>query len=652
MHVSRQEAVLQFQQANRLAQKFYKSAVNRGAYPYLPVQEDLLRENQSAGRMEIGLVDIPARLIIGTNDAGRREAFAGNFLPLLGQDTEFGEKWINLCQAHLSDEGIRDPIRCCEYLGYFYVIEGNKRVSVLKSYDAPTIPGIVSRILPVYSEDSSIRLYYEFVQFYQRCSLYQIRFTVPGSYEKLQKRMGFEKDHIWTTEEKRAFLSLLNRFQTAYEKHERNAPDGSVCDALLACLQVFGFEELKEKSAEELSKTLDAMWADVKSASLPRPIALSTRPQEEEQSLFHRLLGVARPDHLQIAFLYAYEPENSFWTRSHVQGEQELARELGGKISIRRYFALDHDYLRAMNQAVEDGAELIFATTPQMIGDCRKIAALHPKLRVMNCALSKPYMGLRTYYSRSYEAKFVTGAIAGAMAENDEIGYIANYPIVGAPADINAFALGAQTTNPRARIRLLWSSETDDPLGQLRESGIRVISNRDAAKDGQENLALDFGTYLLRADGGAVPLATPCWDWARFYVPIVRSIFNGSYDALAKSQGEQAINYWWGMNGGLIDVQFSPNLPEGIRRLSEHLCRDLRDGWFEPFSCRILDQSGTLRNDGARSLSPGEIMQMDWLCENVEGHIPQIWELRPEAVETTRVLAIRPESLSESEAEP
>ena len=68
MPVSRQEAVAQFIQANKLAQRYYKTAVNRGAYPYLPVLEDLLREKQSAGRMEIGLVNIPAALIIGTND--------------------------------------------------------------------------------------------------------------------------------------------------------------------------------------------------------------------------------------------------------------------------------------------------------------------------------------------------------------------------------------------------------------------------------------------------------------------------------------------------------------------------------------------------------------------------------------------------------
>ena len=643
--MSRQEAIAQFIQANKLAQKHYKSALSRGGYPYLPVLEDLLRDNQPSGRMEIGLVNIPSELIIGTNDGGRREAFAGNFMPLLGMNTEFAEKWINLCEAHLSDEGIRDPIRCCEYLGHFYVVEGNKRVSVFKSYNAPTVPGIVQRVIPVCSDDSSIQLYYEFMRFYQRCSLYQIRFTIPGSYEKLQERMGFEHEHVWTAEEKRAFLSLLSRFEPLFRRMGGQELPVGVCDALLVCLQVFSFKELYAQGTDELKKTLDAMWNDIKSASSPSPISVNTEPEDKEKGFIDKIIGFTRTDHLSVAMIYAYDPEISAWSRSHLQGEREMVRELGEKVSVKEYMAADQDYMKAMEDAVEGGAELIFATTPQMIDACRKTAALHPDVRILNCSLSKPYTGIRTYYSRTYEAKFITGAIAGAMAREDRIGYISNYPIVGVPAEINAFALGAQMTNPRARIDLVWSSGSGDPVQELRDRGISVISNRDATDPEHAHWALEWGTYRIEDDGSLMPLALPCWDWGRFYVQVVQSIFSGVWDALGKSQSTQAINYWWGMSSGVIDVQLSPGLPEGIRRLVEHISRDLRGGWFDPFLCTIRDQSGMLRNDGSRSFSAEELIRMDWLCENVYGHIPTLNELKPEAVETAKILAIHPEDL-------
>ena len=83
----------------------------------------------------LGLVDIPAESIVGTKTSGRHTAFAANFMPLLEEDTEFAVKWSNLCEAHL-EEGIHTPIIAYEYLNKFYVQEGNKRVSVLKYYEA------------------------------------------------------------------------------------------------------------------------------------------------------------------------------------------------------------------------------------------------------------------------------------------------------------------------------------------------------------------------------------------------------------------------------------------------------------------------------------------------------------------------------------
>ena len=64
--------------------------------------------------VNIGLVEIPAERIVGTKTAGRITAFSPNFMPLLSEDTEFAHKWMSLCAAHLSEEGIREPIVCFE----------------------------------------------------------------------------------------------------------------------------------------------------------------------------------------------------------------------------------------------------------------------------------------------------------------------------------------------------------------------------------------------------------------------------------------------------------------------------------------------------------------------------------------------------------
>ena len=242
---------------------------------------------------------------------------------------------------------------------------------------------------------------------------------------------------------------------------------------------------------------------------------------------------------------------------------------------------------------------------------------------------------MRSYYSRVYEGKFITGAIAGAMARNDRIGYVGTYPIHGEPAAINAFALGAQMTNPRAKIELKWSSLKGNPTREFLNSGIRVISNRDTPSE--DRIYTDYGTYIYNEDGKPIPLASPTWLWGKFYETVIRSILAGSWDT---DKSGKAVNYWWGMNSGVIDVTLSDHLPDGVRSLAGMLRAGLRRGMIDPFFRRIHDQSGTLRNDGSHSFSPDELMKMDWLCDNVVGSIPRLEEVIPESRAMVKLLGV------------
>lgn len=178
--MSQAEASAQYAQALKAGQKTYKECVLEGRYPYLQILDEILSDQMVAGRVDLGVIDIPADQIVGTKSKGRRNAFAADFMPLLDADTEFAAKWIELCAAHLSDEGIRDPIRCCEYMGRFYVQEGNKRVSVLKSFGSPSVPAYVTRVIPLYSDDEAVQIYYEFMDFYRLSGQYQVYFSHRG----------------------------------------------------------------------------------------------------------------------------------------------------------------------------------------------------------------------------------------------------------------------------------------------------------------------------------------------------------------------------------------------------------------------------------------------------------------------------------------
>ena len=152
----------------------------------------------------------------------------------------------------------------------------------------------------------------------------------------------------------------------------------------------------------------------------------------EPQSLLGRLTGFRGC--LRAAFVYECAPEASPWIAAHEAGRRQLVQALGEAVDARVYLVTDYPSPEdALEQAAADGAQVVFTTTVPLIFACRKLAPKYPGVRFLNCSVDMPYPGVRTYYSRIYEAKFLLGALAGTLAEDARIGYVADAPVFGTP---------------------------------------------------------------------------------------------------------------------------------------------------------------------------------------------------------------------------
>ena len=639
--MDRMDATQEYAKALKLGQKEIKE-LKQKELPLMPaVLDEIMGSGATEQVVDVGFVEIPAERIVGTKTAGRISAFSPSFLPLLAPDSEFAYKWINLCMAHLSEEGIREPVICYEYLGNFYIQEGNKRVSVLRYFDAPTIPGNVLRVLPPMSDDPRIQAYYEFLEFYKTAQLYDVQFRKPGEYAKLLAHLGKEPGEEWTNEERKTFRNCFQHFKNAYLKIKGDALDLLPGEALLLWLKVYKFRDLDNMTFTEIDQSVASMWNDMVSISQEEPVQVEVEPDTEAKGgLLRKLLPVA-PEHLTVAFIHQLDPDVSTWTRGHEEGADYLQKALGEQVSVMSYFNADtpEQTEELLEQAVESGADVVFTTTPKLSRATLKAAVKYPKVRFLNCSVYAPYSSIRTYYSRIFEAKFIAGALAGAMSENDWIGYVGDYPIFGVPASINAYALGAQMTNPRAKIVLRWSCQEGNPVEEFINSGIRVISNRDIPTPNRKYLEFgSYGTYLVEEDRSLRPIGSPCWMWGKFYEHVIRSILNGAWER-GKEQ-HHAVNYWWGIDSGVIDIKVPENLPEGLRVLTDVLRRGIQTHEINPFQRRIVAQDGRIMNEGDRDLTPEELLNMDWLCENVEGTIPEFDQIKPYAQDMVRELGV------------
>lgn len=639
--MSRTEAIDAYKAAHKKAQKTYRDAMDRGRYPYPLVLDEILRDRQIAGRIELGVLNVPAEDVVGTVSAGRRNAFTADFLPLLEADTEFGAKWIALCEAHLGDEGIRDPVRLYEYYGKFYIQEGNKRLSVLRWFGAPTVTASVQRIVPAYSDDPETRLYYAFLAFYHVSRIYEIRFQKPEQYRKLLAALGSEPDAVWTDAQRQHVRSAFMLFTQAASRIA--LPEGvTVSDAFLAWLSAYTLDDVTNMTSEQL---LASLKTSVTGIDAGVTVAVETKPEPGEKGLLSRIYdAMFLPTHLCAAFIHEYAPSESNWVYAHEQARLHVQESLGDRVKTQAYtVSAEQDADALFEQAVKDGAQVIFATTPSLIASCRRAAAAHPNVKILNCSVAMPYPGVRTYYSRIYESKFLSGVIAGTCSHSDRLGYVASSPIFGVPASINAFALGARLVNPRAVVKLRWSCVESDPFAALIRDGVDVISNHEPFVPGLPEAP--WGLTRIRPDGALETLAAPYWDWSAFYQKLLGDILSGHWEDDSANRTHAAVNYWWGLLSGVIGIALSDKLPEGIKTLTETLRLGIVEGRLFPFRRIMSDQSGIVRSDGSRWFTPEEILHMDWLLDTVEGSIPTFPEILPMAQSIVRLEGVYREEI-------
>lgn len=591
--------------------------------------------------VSLGLVSIPIERIVGTKSKGRSQSFSKNFYPILKENTEFAAKWISLCSAHL-EEGIRDPIKAYEFMNEFYVEEGNKRVSVLKYFGAVSIPANVIRIIPPQNDDKETRIYYEFMDFYSLSEINDIWFSRTGSFARLQRLVGKLPNEPWSNEDKQNFHSAYAHFQKVFDSLNEKKISILVGDAFLYYINLYGYDSLFTDSATELKTKMKKTQDEFLLLQSDQSVALQMDPAEnKKKNLLLRLIP-AGTKKLRVCFIYARTVESSSWSYAHDLGRAHLQQTFSDQVITSYYENATQDNIADyLQKAITEGNDIIFTTSPIFLRESLKAAIEHPDIKILNCSLNTSYKHIRTYYARMHEAKFLMGAIAGAMTDNDRIGYIADYPIYGNIAGINAFALGAQMVNPQATIYLEWSKRTQ-PVSEsfFEEHDISIISGKDLAAPGMYDQ--QFGLYHPGKDS-IWNMAMPVWNWGRFYEHMIRNVMNGSWKMDDEKDMTKGLNYWWGMSSGIVDVICSHRLPIGTSRLIALLKETICRGDFNPFSGIMYSQNGIVKDKISDTLTPNEIITMDWLAENIIGSIPSKDDLDEPARDLAEIQGVKEE---------
>ena len=614
-----------YYRARQKGLKAYSQALQQHRDPYLPVLEEKLPNLNSLVHLSLGIQSVPLDRVVGSVSRGRSFAFANNFMPILQYNSEFGSKWSHLYES-MEAEGMRDPAKMLEYLGYYYLIEGNKRISVMKYIGAEYVEADVTRVIPLRSEDPEVIAYLEYCSFSKLTGIFDIFFTKPGSYSRLSGLPGMMSGEEWTQDDILSLRKLYHYFYSAYHTVMQEQPAMPVGDAFLIWLLAFGYQDVRDYSLSDVEKSLRLMQEEFRlrddAMSLVMDHDARTPSPTLLQTLFH-------PSRIKAAFLYTNPIEVSAWNYWHDMGRLEAQEKLGDRVeTVNRIVPSRTEAEAEIEKLIKEGFNVIFATSPVMLNSCMEPALRHPDTRLLVSSQLAGYHHVHTYYLRFYEVKFLLGLLAGILSKNGKIGYIADYPIYGSPSMINAFAIGARMINPDARIYLNWTSLADfDPKEPFHDPEIRVVCNRDLTAPNPTSR--ESGLYV-REDGEIRSMATLIPRWGVFYQHVMEQMLRGVFDS-APGNSSSSVSYWWGIASDTLDIAFSSRCAPGNVRLIRSLLSQFRDQSITPFEGELKDQAGALRCREDQRLTPAEILCMDYLADNVVGELPPPEKLVPSA---------------------
>lgn len=624
----------EYERVLKLGKQSLHAEMSKGQTGYLTSLDGVIQTGNVLSEMPLGLIEIPLKKVVGTYTHSRSIAFAQNFMPIMPVKSEFASKWMSLYSAHV-EEGIRDPIKVYEYYNLFYVMEGNKRVSVLKAVGALSIHANVIRLIPKKDITSRINnIYYEFTEFYKETGINSIWFSEEGSFTELGEYLASYNPVQHDIKDKyRKFLGDIYRpFREIYYELDGDKRDITTGDAFLHYIKIYGMPESIDFSD---SATIESFMTELDVFHSSTSQQVKTDPIVTPRKSVLTSLGdfMIPRKQLKIAFVYPNTPRESGWVNAHELGRLHIDNVFGDQISTSKIENVPedgraYDSLKALAQQKYD---IIFTTSPPYTAPALKTALEFPNVKFFNCAGTHSYNNLTLYFGRIHEPWYLLGMVAGAATETDIIGYLAPIPISEVVSAVNAFALGAQAVNPRVVVKPAWTYKwqnqggKEDAVRYLKEEGVDVIGNESMPVPG--STSREYGVYK-----GDIHYAMAIWDWGVFYEKVIQNILSGTWKIVADSSSpnQKPINFWLGMDTGIVDIMYSNrNMSTPAKQLINSVRKSIIRNEFNIFEGPVHDQKGVLRVEANEKASYEQIITMDWFVKGIEGEMPQIKDLSP-----------------------
>jgi basic membrane protein A and related proteins len=334
-----------------------------------------------------------------------------------------------------------------------------------------------------------------------------------------------------------------------------------------------------------------------------------------------------KPEPLKAAWVYVGPVGDAGWTFAHDLGRKEAEAKFGDAIKTTFVEKVPEgaDAERVIRDLATQGNKIIFATSFGFMEPMLKVAAEFPDVKFEHATGYKTAPNMRIYDASFYQDTYMAGVIAGKMTKSNTLGFVGSFPIPEVLRNINAYTLGAQSVNPKVKLKVVWVNTWFDPAkeGEAAQSLINqgadvLLQNTDSTavlQTAEKNGKFAFGwdsdmsSYAPKAH-----LASAVANWGPYYIKAIEDLKAGTWKT------ERTV---WGVKEGMNDlIKIADVVPEDAKKRVEEIKAGLKDGSFEPFTGPISDNTGKERLAKDVKADQAWKDKIDFFVKGVEGKVP------------------------------
>ena len=300
---------------------------------------------------------------------------------------------------------------------------------------------------------------------------------------------------------------------------------------------------------------------------------------------------------IKAAWIYVGPVGDAGWSYAHDLGRKAVEAKYGADIKTSYVESVPEgaDAERVIRDLAQQGNKIIFATSFGYMEPMLKVAKEFPDVKFEHATGYKSSENMRIYDASFYQDTYMAGIVAGSLTKSNTLGFVGSFPIPEVLRNINAFALGAQSVNPKAKVKVVWVStwfdppkETEAAQSLINQGADILLQNTDSTavlQTAEKNGKYAFGWDSdMSAFGPKAHLGSAVANWGPYYIKSIDELKAGTWKT-----GRTV----WGVKEGLNDlIKLNDVVPAEVKAKVDKVKAGLKDDSFEVFTGPIKDNTG------------------------------------------------------------